>query len=204
MPDAEERQVTVEEFEQQLCERVAACERNLKAAIWELVVFYSRTDRHAEALEHLDHLLGNAADPGERAFLLLSLGQLMEQLGEFAAAADAYRRALGLEPAEQRVWYFVHNNLGYCLNTLGRFADAEPYCRKALEIDPGCYNAHKNLGLALEGQGRYVEAAHVFAAAMEKCPQDPRAAQHLWDMLAAHPEVAGEIPDIASRLTGGA
>lgn len=62
----------------------------------------------------------------------------------------------------------------------------------AISLDARRHNAHKNLGVSLSGQGRYSEAAWRFLRAAELCPRDPRAAEHLFELLASHPEVLKE------------
>lgn len=191
---AEARDGSAEEAAGELRERLAACQGRLRDAVWELVGLHSRAGRPAVALGHLERLLEDAPEPGERARILFGTGQLREQLSDFAGAAEAYAQALRLEPADRQVWYFLHNNLGYCLTTLGRHVEAEDRCRQAVAIDPARHNAHKNLGLALQGQGRLAEAARSFLIARDRCPEDTRAARHLMLLLEAHPEVGRDLP----------
>jgi tetratricopeptide (TPR) repeat protein len=95
-------------------------------------------------------------DPEQRAECVLTMGQVVEQVGDYRAAVQYYREALALEPTHAFTWYFINNNLGLSLNTLGHFAEGERYCRKAIEIHPHRPNAHKNLGIALAGQSEPV------------------------------------------------
>jgi len=140
--------------------------------------------------------LALAPDDGMRAFCLLEIGKAHEGKPDFRAAADAYRQGLALPPEQTPTWYFLNNNLGFCLNQLGRFAEAEPFCRAAIAFQPYMYNAHKNLGVSLQGQGRLVEAAHSLLEAARRSGSDPRALGHLEDLLAQHPEVGREHPEI--------
>ncbi len=169
-------------------------------AQWQLGRFLSMTGRQQEALEIVDTLLESTADPELRAALILGMGQLMEQLGEFSSAIAAYSRAVALEPVGGRTWYLLHNNLGYCLNHVGQYADAERWCRVAIQIDPLRHNAHKNLGLAYQGQGRHVEAARSFIEAVHCEAGDPRALYHLQELVDEHPELADAIPDIQEQI----
>jgi len=169
-------------------------------AQWQLGRFLSMTGRHQEALEIVDTLLESVSDPEARAALILGMGQLMEQLGEFPGAIAAYSRAVALEPVGGRTWYLLHNNLGYCLNHMGQHADAERWCQVAIRIDPLRHNAHKNLGIAYQGQQRYVEAARSFIEAVHCEAGDPRALRHLQELVDEHPEIADAIPDIQEQI----
>jgi tetratricopeptide (TPR) repeat protein len=137
-----------------------------------------------------------AADDGLRAYCLLEMGRAHEGKPDYRAAAEAYRRGLALPPEPTETWYFLNNNLGFCLNQLGRFEEAEPFCRAAIAFQPFMYNAHKNLGVSLQGQGRLVEAAHSFLEAARRSGSDRRALGHLEDLLAHHPEVGREHPEL--------
>jgi tetratricopeptide (TPR) repeat protein len=112
----------------------------------------------------------------------------------------AYRRALALEPKDESVWYYAHNNLGFCLNQIHRHSEAEPFLRQAIEIDPKRYNAYKNLGVSLEAQGEYAEAAQLFVKAMVISPHDIRDLVHLEDLLDEHEVVYLQVPEIRADL----
>jgi len=144
--------------------------------------------------------LALAPDDGMRAFCWLEIGCAHEGKRDFRAAADAYRQGLALPPEETPTWYFLNNNLGFCLNQLGEFAEAETRCRAAVAFQPYMYNAHKNLGVALAGQGRFAEGARSLLEAAERSTSDGRALAHLEELLADHPEVAGEHPDLLAAV----
>jgi CheY-like chemotaxis protein len=130
----------------------------------------------------------------------MSLGVINEQLGEFELAAQAYRRALVLEPQDRAAWYYAHNNLGFCLNQMHDFREAESYLRQAIEIEPAWHNAYKNLGVALAAQGDYAEAANQFVLATVLAPYDPRALDRLEGLLDEHDLVYLQVPEIRSDL----
>jgi Flp pilus assembly protein TadD len=148
------------------------------------------------ALGLLAKALELAADDGMRAFCCLEMGCAHEKRGDFPGAADAYRRGLAFPADWTRTWYFLNNNLGFCLNQLGSFAEAEACCRTAIAFQPFVYNAHKNLGVSLAGQGRLVEAANSLLEAARRSSGDPRALGHLEDLLAHHPEIGRDHPEI--------
>ncbi len=188
-----DRVLSLEEAEALLLERAGRAQRALEDAVWDLVVLYSRSRQADKARPYVEQLLAHADGPGRRAFYLLALGQILEELGDYTGALEVYTQALPLEPADGGTWYLINNNLGYCLNYLGRHAEAEAHCRRAIEIDPNRHNAYKNLGIALENQGKFAEAARNYRRAAELCPADRRAARHLEALLAVHPEAAGGL-----------
>jgi tetratricopeptide (TPR) repeat protein len=129
----------------------------------------------------------------------------MERRRDYESAIACYSLAFGLEPENDDVWYFLHNNLGFCLNQFAKYAEAEPYCLQAIEINPHRHNAFKNLAVSLQGQGDYIAAAQLYLRATEIAPHDPRAEQHLEALLRDHPEIeiqlAFELPTGLKRLT---
>lgn len=156
--------------------------------------------RVATARDYYEKILELVDSPGDRAIYILAMGQMLERAGENQAALEAYSRAFELPLGHDIVWYYLHNNLGYCLNLFGRHREAEVHCRAAIEIDPKRFNAHKNLGIALAGQGRHAEAARSLMVAAGAYPEDRRALNHLGDLLAKHPEIAEQDPDLALEL----
>ena len=134
-----------------------------------LVDFYVRTGQRRLAIRYLACLAAETDDPDRQARCHLAAGGLLEQEGDYADAATAYRRVLALEPVDRTVWYLAHNNFGYCLLQFGRYAEAEGFCRQAIQIDPETHNAHKNLGLALAEQKEYLQGVEslIVAARLE-------------------------------------
>ena len=72
-----------------------------------------------------------AAAP-ERHDALIALAKVMALDGEYAAAADTYRRALGLRPDDA----MTRNNLGICLLEMGERDAGEANLRAAMRGDP--------------------------------------------------------------------
>jgi tetratricopeptide (TPR) repeat protein len=179
-----------------------------------------RTENGAEILQALWGLAGECAErgypnaalgyyekiiilvdtPGEKAGVLLEMGQMCERAGDHRAALEAYTKAVDLPQEPGLVSYFIRNNAGYCLNQEGRYREAEVYCQAAITIDPRRHNAHKNLGIALQAQGRYSEAAKSLMVAIMACQEDGRALAHLEALLAAHPEILEEEPGFLQQL----
>jgi tetratricopeptide (TPR) repeat protein len=182
-------EVSSQEMEKLLLKKLEESENNPTQALWQLALFYKQIRQNGKALTRLQELLPLLPDPEERARCVLSMGQTMEQTGNYAAAAGYYKQALALEPMHTWTWYFVNNNLGFTLNIMERFAEAEPYCRRAIETDANRPNAYKNLGLSLAGQGQYRQAAQCYVAATQVNAADARAFHLLVDLLKKHPEL---------------
>jgi len=148
----------------------------------------------AEMAEQKFRLLLDLVDNLEaKAQIVLALGQMAEQARDYHLAVSFYRQALSMEPADSWTWYYIQNNLGYSLNQLARYEEGETYCRRAIATDPKFPNAHKNLGLALLGQNRLREAAACFVDATRADARDPRAKDHLSDLLDQHPILLDEF-----------
>jgi tetratricopeptide (TPR) repeat protein len=196
-PDGPVIELSAAEAERFLLQRLAESQADPTPALWQLAQFYKINKQHEKALEYLRRLLRRLPDPESKAECVFTMGQAMEQVGDYVAAVRYYKEAFALEPAKTFTWYFINNNLGYSLNMLGRFAEGEDYCRKAIEVDPSRPNGHKNLGMALAGQERYREAAQCFVTATQVNAADPRAFHLLEDLLKQHPELQYEFQDAA-------
>ena len=101
---------------------------------------------------------------------------------DYAKAADAYRKAIALNPDVAR----VHSNLGVVFMRLGQLDEALAELRRALEIQPNPA-AHSNLGTTLYWLGRYTEAANAFGKAVAMAPKNFRWSIYLGDALALVP-----------------
>ena len=144
-------ELSPEEAERMLLRRVKEEAADPTQAMWNLAQFYKLQKRHEEALDWLRKLMGRLPDAESKAECVLTMGQAMEQVGDYGAAVQYYREALALEPAHTFTWYFIDNDLGFSLNQLGQYAVGERYWRKAIEIDSTRPNGFKNLGPALSG-----------------------------------------------------
>ena len=87
-----------------------------------------------------------------------NLGNAQRGLGQLEAAAEAFRRALQLEPSAAR-----QTNLANVLGDLGRFAEAEAGYRRAIALDRGFAAARHGLGAQLRRRGEVAEAVKSFA-----------------------------------------
>ena len=104
-----------------------------------------------------------------------------EDAGDFAAAADAYRRAVRLEPDDP----ILHFNLANALYVLGETDEAAAEFGQAVRYDPDYAEAWNNLGTLLtEGEQRD-EAIAAFGRALAVVPQYADAHFNLAETLAA-------------------
>jgi tetratricopeptide (TPR) repeat protein len=194
------RGVPAQELERRLRRGLKEQEAAVERTMWRLASLYSRTGRQGVAASTIQRLIPYLRDREKLARAYLSLGQVMEQLEDYASAVQYYDEALSLEPRSKLISYLVNNNLGYCLNLQGQFEEAEGYCRVAIEINPTRHNAHKNLGRSLEHRGKLLEAAKHYIKATKLNAADARALEHLENLLNEHPELLEESPGISDQL----
>jgi tetratricopeptide (TPR) repeat protein len=192
--------LTAEEAESRLLQQLEDRGGTCKETLWQLAAVRGRMGRHPEALAHLQRLLQLTDDVEENASCFLALGQLMEQTADFAAAIKYYHGGLLLKPTKSTTSYWLNNNLGYCLNVLKRHEEAETYLRRAIKIAPNISNAYKNLALSFQGRSNYAKAARCFILAIKTNASDARPLKHLEELAKAHPEVLGDIPNLAKQI----
>jgi tetratricopeptide (TPR) repeat protein len=86
--------------------------------------------------------------------------------GNLVAAADAYQRAVGLNPEHPA----IHYDLGYVLQMQGRPEVAVDHYRRAIELQPDHGYAHYNLGYLLQSLGDGVAALEHYEVAAARVP----------------------------------
>ena len=91
------------------------------------------------------------------------LGFVLEREGLPDEAAEAYRKAVKLDPKSAS----AHYNLGSSLARSGKFAEAESTSAAAIEADPKNAAAHRALAQVLESLGRTDEARRQIEMAKE-------------------------------------
>ena len=136
----------------------------------------------------------------EHAPAWFNLASALAALGEAAAAEDAYRKTLALQPHYAEAWSNfggllsalgraqeavsayrkglaaddrlapIWSNLCNALCTVGQYAEAEQAGRKAVQIDPGFAPAWVNLGRALHESKQHGEARDACRRAIELAP----------------------------------
>lgn len=107
----------------------------------------------------------------------------------YEKAADAYRRAIALNPLDPDVAP-VHLNLGAVLLRMGRFEEARAALDESIRIRP-VPQAYSNLGVAHYLLGRFPDAAASFQRAVDLAPKDYRWHIYLGDALSQIPDQEG-------------
>ncbi|HTY63830.1 MAG TPA: tetratricopeptide repeat protein [Acidobacteriota bacterium] len=169
-------------------------------SLWQLTMDCVEAGYFIAACKYIEKILPLVDDPGDKAECLLKMGQALEQLKNYRAAAKAYAQAFDLPWEQNTTWYFLNNNRAYCLIRMGRSAEAEQYCRAAIRIEPKRQNAHKNLGIVLQKLGRIGEAAKSFIRATKLHPEDGRALALLDELYLGNREILDKLPKFSAQL----
>jgi protein O-GlcNAc transferase len=119
-------------------------------------------------------------------------GAAAQQRGDLQSAAEAYRRAIEIEPRLAE----AHANLGAVLARLGRYEDAVLSIERALAINPKLTAARLNLGLAHYRAGALSAAAEAFHAVHGAEPSLLQARQLLGLVLVELGRDAEAIPHL--------
>jgi tetratricopeptide (TPR) repeat protein len=106
----------------------------------------------------------------ERPEAQLNLGNVYAELGHYADAEQAYRKALRLQPR----FIPVYVNLAQLLSNREREREGEGVLRRGLERNPDNAVLHHALGLSLVRQKQPVGALEYFAKAAKLAPDVPR------------------------------
>ncbi len=110
--------------------------------------------------------------PHQQAYRWFLEGLRLDQQDEtLEQAADAYRRALDLDPSLAA----AHTNLGNIYYRMGRTADARAHYERALALDPDQPEARYNLANIHEEAGRLELAIAEYRRVVATCPEFPDA-----------------------------
>ena len=119
-------------------------------------------------------------------------GAAAQQRGNLDSAAEAYRRAIEIEPRFAE----AHANLGAVLARLGRYEEAVSSVERALAINPKLTAARLNLGLAHYRAGALAAAVVAFEAVHAAEPSLLQARQLLGLVLVELGRDADAIPHL--------
>jgi tetratricopeptide (TPR) repeat protein len=119
-------------------------------------------------------------------------GAAAQQRGDLESAAEAYRRAIEIEPRFAE----AHANLGAVLARLGRYEEAVLSDERALAINPKLTAARLNLGLAHYRAGALGAAVVAFQAVHDAEPSLLQARQLLGLVLVELGRDADAIPHL--------
>ncbi len=127
----------------------------------------------AECLRNLGHLQRARSCCGTALKLhpdfpdgILTLGLVLQDLSQFAEAADQFKRVLELCPDNAT----AHNNLGIALQELNEIDEAVKCFNNAIEMSPENEKIYINLGTLLLKTGRLKEAEICFRESVRLCP----------------------------------
>jgi Flp pilus assembly protein TadD len=112
---------------------------------------------------------------GQSPFLRHLLGEAQRALGNYEAAAAAYRGALRLDPALSRAYF----GLAVALRALGRPHDAAIYLERYLGREPGQVEGLNELGMTLKDLGKLELALEHFRTALQIKPDHPTARHNI-------------------------
>ncbi len=115
--------------------------------------------RIEEAIEILDE----ARDVRETSMVLNTLGMALERQGDHVKAAQAFRRALALDPTNAQAYH----NLGNAFSQRGELEAAAKHYAAAIYYDPDLRFARLALGRVLYQMGRLDAARRFFEAAAQ-------------------------------------
>ncbi|MGA2265662.1 MAG: tetratricopeptide repeat protein, partial [Phycisphaerae bacterium] len=125
--------------------------------------------------------------------LLYSLGLGCMKAGRYAEAADAFRRALAMEPklVVPDFQAILHFRLAVATEKAGNPDEAIVNYREAIRLAPHIKNSYINLGMLLENQGRLQEATEVCRQAVANWPDFFDAQYTLGTVLETAGDLAG-------------
>ncbi len=128
----------------------------------------AKQDRIEAARKHLQET--DAANPRERAQLLIGEAQLLREAGRLADAHAALTAALEREPDQPELIY----ETALLAERLGRVDELESRLRRLLEIKPDHAHAMNALGYSMADRSiRLDEARKLIEHALEIAPNDP-------------------------------
>lgn len=111
----------------------------------------------------LEHLRKAARANPKSADVQQSLGMAYKQLGEWGDAAQAFERALAIDPHHAP----SHFELGDLSQTLGRTDVAIQFYLRTINLDPARTEAFRRLGELLLAAGNWVGAENCFARVVD-------------------------------------
>jgi ribosomal protein S12 methylthiotransferase accessory factor len=118
---------------------------------------------NTEALEHFQKTLTLNPQAHEVPSIYVHLGNVHKELGDYQAAAAAFRQALELDPHLKE----AHHFLGFCFFKLEEYQQAVACFERVIELDHGSAIDYANLGINLQRLGHRKEAAYVLKQALE-------------------------------------
>jgi len=127
-------------------------------------------ERTDEAKKHLDKLIATKPDDLEA---ILALGNIMRERKQYAGCADAYGKAVALQPNPTRANWTTYYFRGICFERDKQWAKAEADMKKALELYPEQPHVLNYLGYSWIDQGVHLDdGMSMIKRSVEQRPDD--------------------------------
>ena len=153
-----------------LYERVPASSPLKRNAEIQLAVNLDALDRTDEARKHLEKLIAAKPDDLEA---ILALGNITRERKQYSACADAYGKAIDLEPNPTRANWTTYYFRGICFERDKQWGKAEADMKKALELYPEQPHVLNYLGYSWIDQGIHLEdGMGMIKRSVEQRPDD--------------------------------
>jgi tetratricopeptide (TPR) repeat protein len=151
-------------------ERVPANSPLKRNAEIQLAVNLDALERTEEAKKHLDKLVAAKPDDLEA---ILALGNILRERKQYAGCADAYGKAVALQPTPTRANWTTYYFRGICYERDKQWAKAEADMQKALELYPEQPHVLNYLGYSWIDQGIHLEdGMGMIKRSVEQRPDD--------------------------------
>ncbi|MBV9971012.1 MAG: tetratricopeptide repeat protein [Xanthobacteraceae bacterium] len=151
-------------------ERVPASSPLKRNAEIQLGIDLDALDRTDEAKKHLDKLI--AAKPDDLD-AILALGNITRERKQYAACADAYTKAVDLQPNPTRANWTTYYFRGICYERNKQWGNAEADMKKALELYPEQPHVLNYLGYSWIDQGVHLDdGMSMIKRSVEQRPDD--------------------------------
>jgi tetratricopeptide (TPR) repeat protein len=151
-------------------ERVPASSPLKRNAEIQLGIDLDALDRTDEAKKHLDKLIASKPDDLDA---ILALGNIMRERKQYAACADAYTKAVDLEPNPTRANWTTYYFRGICYERNKQWSNAEADMQKALALYPEQPHVLNYLGYSWIDQGVHLDdGMSMIKRSVEQRPDD--------------------------------
>jgi tetratricopeptide (TPR) repeat protein len=131
-----------------------------------------RDNRLPEALRELE--AAKAISPWYSG-IIITLGDLYEQMGATDKAVEHYKDMLRYHPRDARVYY----KLGKVLNKIGRYAEAEQYLREGIARMPDVFYLRAALAEGYNERGMTDKTRQVLEEWLRRHPDDKKVRDYL-------------------------
>lgn len=135
-------------------------------------------DRLPEAVRELE--AAKAISPWYSG-IIITLGDLYEQIGAVDKALEHYKEMLQYHPGDARVYY----KLGTLLNRSGRYDEAEKYLRAGIARSPDVFYLRAALAAGYNERGMKGKTIQVLEEWLRRHPDDQRVKDYLEEQAAA-------------------